>query len=477
VLDSLDVALYTTDAAGRLAYFNEAAVQLWGRRPTLGEERWCGSWRIHWPDGSPVSLDEYPMAVTVKTGAPVRGVEVVIERPDGSTVPVTPYPSLIYDRDGSLLGAVNVLVEITRQKQTEEANRRLAALVESSQDAVVAVDRGGVITSWNRAAQRLYGYSEAEALGQPISLIVPADRRAEAVEVLALVRNGQTVEHFDTMRRCKDGTHVPVSLTVSPIKDETGQIIGASKVARDIRERRAAEEALRQSIALKDQFLGLVSHELKNPITTIVGNGQLLQRLAGRLSESESKETLDALVEEASRLGKTIDNLLSLTRLDAGAKLDLEPVQLAHLVGTVIEAFQRRHPERSVSLEVSEQLPLVLAEPDYLTEVLENLLSNAHKYSPSETAIEVGLIRTPDHGALVQVRDRGVGISERERKRLFTPFYRSDAARKLSDGLGLGLTLSQRIIQAHGGEIECLPRAGGGTQFQFALPGLDDAPE
>ena len=471
------MALYTTDAAGRLTYFNEAAVSLWGRRPTLGEEFWCGSWRIHWPDGSPVSLDECPMAVTVKTGNPVRGVEVVVERPDGSRVPVTPYPSPIYDRDGNLLGAVNVVIDISEQKATEETNRRLAALVESSQDSVVAVDLGGVITSWNQAAQRLYGYSEAEALGLPISLIVPADKRAEAVEVLALVRNGQTVEHFDTIRRGKDGSQIPVSLTVSPIKDETGRIVGASKVARDIRERKAAEEALRQSIALKDQFLGLVSHELKNPITTIVGNGQLLQRLAGRLSETESRDTLDALVDEASRLGKTIDNLLSLTRLENGAKLDLEPVQLEHLVGTVIETFQRRHPERSVSLEVSGNSPLVLAEPDYLTEVLENLLSNAHKYSPSDAPIEVGLIRTADNGALVQVRDRGVGMSEGERKRLFTPFYRSDAARKLSDGLGLGLALSQRIIQAHGGAIECLPRSGGGSEFQFALPGLDELVE
>ena len=230
-------------------------------------------------------------------------------------------------------------------------------------------------------------------------------------------------------------------------------------------------------MALKDQFLGLVSHELKSPIATILGNGRLLQKRGNGLSEANSRQALDDLVAQATKLGKTIDSLLSLTRLENGAKLDLEPVQLTLLMVKIIDTFQRQHPGRTVSLEQADNLPLVLAEPDCLAEVLENLLTNAYKYSPPETPIEVVVMRTPDNGALVQVCDRGIGISEADREKLFTPFYRSTAAREMGDGLGLGLVLSQRIIQAHGGEIEARPRSGGGTEFLFTLPGLNEVAE
>ncbi|MGK9171451.1 PAS domain S-box protein [Inquilinus limosus] len=271
LLQALPAAIYTTDAEGRITFYNEAAAELWGCRPELGKSEFCGSWKLYRPDGTPLPHDQCPMALALKQGTAIRGMEAVAERPDGSRVPFIPYPTPLFDASGHLVGAVNMLVDITERHRAEQqalaeaeerargeqAAQRLAAIVESSDDAIVAKDLNGVITSWNQGAERLFGYAAEEVIGKPITIIIPEDRQHEEPKILAQIRRGERVEHFETIRRRKDGSLIDISLTISPVRNRKGEIVGASKIARDITERKQAQE--RQVLLLRE-----MSHRIKN---------------------------------------------------------------------------------------------------------------------------------------------------------------------------------------------------------------------
>jgi PAS domain S-box-containing protein len=260
VLDALPVAIYVTDVAGRITYYNEAAAALWGRRPSLGQDKWCGSWKLYWPDGSLLPHDQCPMAVSLREGRPIRGAEALAERPDGSRVPVIPYPTPLYDASGRLVGAVNMVLDASDHRETEQAARRLVAIVESAEDAVLAKDLNGVITEWNPGAERLFGYAADEVVGKPITILIPPDRLGEEPEILARIRAGERVEHFDTVRRRKDGSLIDIGLSISPIRNGAGEVVGASKIARDITDRKHAQEQLRLLLREMD-------HRIKNLFT------------------------------------------------------------------------------------------------------------------------------------------------------------------------------------------------------------------
>jgi PAS domain S-box-containing protein len=168
VLDDLPAAIYTTDASGHITYYNEAAVNLWGHRPEIGKSEWCGSWKLYWPDGRGLPHGECPMAVAIKEKKKIRGMEAVAERPDGSRVPFIPYPTPLFDADGELIGAVNMLVDISERKKAEEAAQRLAAIVESSDDAILTKSLDGIIATWNKGAERIFGYKADEIVGKSI---------------------------------------------------------------------------------------------------------------------------------------------------------------------------------------------------------------------------------------------------------------------------------------------------------------------
>jgi PAS domain S-box-containing protein len=256
ILDHLPVAIYTTDQAGRITYFNHAAVALWGRRPELGEE-WCGSWKIYEPDGTLLPHDRCPMAIAIKEARPVRGVEALAERPDGSRVPFMPYPTPLFDEVGKLIGAANVLVDISDRKRAEDLMQRLAAIVTSSQDAIISKDLYGIVTSWNEGATRLFGYTPDEVIGRPITILIPAERCGEETTILARISKGERVDPYETVRQRKDGSLIDVSLTVSPIRNSSGRIIGASKIARDISERRRSQK--QQQLLLEE-----MDHRIRN---------------------------------------------------------------------------------------------------------------------------------------------------------------------------------------------------------------------
>ena len=244
LLDVLPAALYVTDPEGRITYFNDAAAQLWGRRPKLHIDRWCGSWKLLRPDGAPLAPDQHPMALTLKEGKSCRGEQAVAERPDGTRVPFMAFPTPFYDRSGALVGAVNVLVDISEHQRAERVARRLAAIVESSDDAIVSKDLNGTIATWNRGAERLFGYLAQEVIGKSITILIPPERQHEEVGILDRIRRGEPIDHFETQRVRKDGRLVDVSLSISPVTDETGAIIGASKIARDITEQKRREQQI-----------------------------------------------------------------------------------------------------------------------------------------------------------------------------------------------------------------------------------------
>jgi PAS domain S-box-containing protein len=269
LINSLPAAVYTTDPSGRITYYNEAAASLWGCRPALGNSEWCGSWKLFWPDGRVLPHDQCPMAIAVKEQRPIRGVEAVAERPDGSRVPFLPFATPIFNAAGVFVGAVNILVDITERKRAEIATQRLAAIVDSSDDAIISKDLDGTINSWNSAAERLFGYTAEEVIGKSVTILIPQDRQDEESFIIGRIRRGERVDHYETVRRRKDGNLIDVSLTVSPVRDMQGGIIGASKIARDITQRsRDVEAALLLASIVESSDDAIISKDLDGTITS-----------------------------------------------------------------------------------------------------------------------------------------------------------------------------------------------------------------
>ena len=262
LIDALPAAIYVTDTAGRITYFNEAAAALWGHRPKLHSDQWCGSWRLYGLDGTPMPHDQCPMAIALKQGRAIRGGQAVAERPDGIRVPFMAFPTPLRDASGTLIGAVNMLVELSEQQHAKRIEGRLAAIVDSSDDAIISKDLNGVITTWNKAAERMFGYLAAEAIGRPITILIPPDRHNEELEIVARIQRGDRVDHFETIRKRKDRSLVNVSLSVSPIANESGKIVGASKIARDITDQKRTEE--RQKVLMAE-----LDHRVKNVLARV----------------------------------------------------------------------------------------------------------------------------------------------------------------------------------------------------------------
>jgi PAS domain S-box-containing protein len=296
LLSVLPAAIYMTDATGRITFYNASAAQLWGYEPELGSQAFCGSYRLYWPDGRPMQHDECPMAIALETGEPVRGVEAVAERPDGTRVPFMAYPTPLRDAAGNLVGAVNMLVDLTEQKAFEQAVRaqaQFSAIVETSTDAIVSKDLDGIVTSWNQAAERLFGYTAEEMIGKSILTLIPADREKEEQDILERIRRGKRIEHYETVRSRKDGTLVDVSLSVSPVKDARGKVMGASKIARDITDRKEAQA--RQELLARE-----INHRTKNLFAVV--HAVVSRSFAGKASVEEAR---DAVLNRLHSLAQT----------------------------------------------------------------------------------------------------------------------------------------------------------------------------
>lgn len=246
LLAGLPIAVYTCDKYGYILTFNQAAVDLWGRRPEIGRDLWCGSLKIFRPTGEQMPLDDCPMARTLKTATAINGERIIIQRPDGRRILVKVYPKPLFDNNGALIGAVNTLVDIREQQTYDEEKLMLGTIIESAEVPIISKNIKGIITSWNKAAEQLFGYNRDEVIGKSITILIPNDRLIEEEMILGKIRRNGRVEHYETVRLTKQQKLVPVSLTISPIKNVLGQIVGASKIIIDITRQKEYENKLKQ---------------------------------------------------------------------------------------------------------------------------------------------------------------------------------------------------------------------------------------
>jgi PAS domain S-box-containing protein len=474
LLETLPAAAYTCDAAGRITYFNRRAVELWGRRPRLhdGVDRFCGSFKLYSADGSPIAHDECWMALALSRGKEFDGEEIIIERPDGGRRTALTHANPILDERGLVIGAVNVLIDITDLKRAEEAQRLLAAIVESSEDAIVSKTLDGIITSWNAGAERLFGYAAAEAVGQPVTLIIPAERHEEERLILERLRRGERIEHFETVRQARDGRLIDISLTISPIRDAVGRVVGASKVARDIGPQKRAEGASTEANRRKDEFLAVLAHELRSPLAPLQNAVEIVRRSLDRPAvATEFANMMERQIEHMKRL---IDDLLDVSRITRGklvlrrAHIDVAGVVRSALETTGAQIAAAKH-------ELTVVLPpdpvWIDADQVRLSQALANLLSNAAKYTPPGGKIRLTVERR-DGGVVITVEDSGIGLEPGQFEKIFEMFGQVDhSLERRRGGLGIGLSLARQLVGLHGGTVTA--RSEGpdrGSQFSIWLP-------
>jgi PAS domain S-box-containing protein len=356
LLDALPAAVYLADAEGRITYYNEAAAGLWGHRPKLGTDQWCGSWRLYRPDGRLLPHDECPMAIALKEGRPIRGIEAIAERPDGTKVRFLPYPTPLRDASGKLIGAINLLVDITERHEADIELERLAAIVDSSDDAIVSKTLTGQISSWNAGATRIFGYQVHEMIGQPITRIIPPELRDEETEILARLRRGERIDHYETVRITKDGRRLNISLTVSPVRDKLGNVVGAAKIARDITERKQAEK-------LQRLLIDELTHRVKNTLATVQAMAN--QSLRRAKSPADFVSSFGGRVQALARA----HDLITQTKLRGAEVLDIVRDQVMLGATDDMRVFCTG-PAVMLDAEASLHLALVLHE----------LATNARKY-------------------------------------------------------------------------------------------------
>jgi PAS domain S-box-containing protein len=260
----------------------------------------------------------------------------VIERPDGHRATLLAHANPMFDESGKLLGALNILIDISDRKRGEEAQARLSAIVAWSDDAIISKSLEGRILSWNAAAERLFGYCESEAIGRSITMLIPADRQDEEVEILSRLRRGERIDHYETVRQTKDGRLLDLSLSISPLRDAAGKIVGASKIARDITMQRQMQQALRDADRRKDEFVATLAHELRNPLAPISNSLHLL-RLANDVGPA-TKRIHQIMEQQINQMTRLVDDLLDISRISSGKiELRVERVELAGIIANAVE--------------------------------------------------------------------------------------------------------------------------------------------
>ena len=349
---------------------------------------------------------------------------------------------------------------------------RLAAIVNSSEDAIVSKNLDGIVQTWNKAAERMFGYTAAEIVGKSIRMIIPADRMAEEDEVLARIRAGTAIEHFETVRQRKDGTLVDVSLSVSPIRAEDGRVVGASKIARDITAQRRLARALEDANRVKDEFLATLSHELRTPLNAVLGYTRMLR--TGKISEDRHERAFDIIERNAKVLSQLVGDVLDVSSIVTGkVTLKIGECDLASLASAAVDMIRPSADAKGITLRLhGAQMPLRLhCDPARLQQVLWNLLTNAVKFTPRGGAIDIH-VGIDDSFAKVTVSDTGAGIKPEMLPYIFQRFWQADTTVKRQlGGLGLGLALARHFVELHGGVITAESKGEGlGATFTITLP-------
>lgn len=347
-------------------------------------------------------------------------------------------------------------------READISLRRLAAIVESSEDAIIAKDLQGRIVEWNRAAERMFGYRKEEAVGSSIEMLMPPDRADDWRKILARVANGERLAHFETRRRTRDGRILDVSLTVSPVRDGEGRIVGAAKIVRDVT---AEQAARRESEKTRELLLGTLGHDLRNPLNTINVSVHTLKRHAA----DADQKVLARISNSTARMSRMIDQLLDFTQSRLGGGIPIQPhnADLATICRTIADEFEALHPRR-VRLSTDGDLK-GRWDSDRLAEVLSNLVSNAFKYGDRDAPVTIVARRDEGH-VIVDVTNQGPEIPPPVRDVIFDPFQRGPTEQHRGiKGVGLGLYIAHQIVRAHHGEIAVRSCPGAGTTFSVRL--------
>jgi len=485
-LASIGDGVITTDAGGRIDYLNAVAESLTG-------------WSLHEAVGQPVEsvfrilneqtrqLVDNPASAALKEGAIVGlANHTVLLRKDGSECPIDDSAAPIKTAAGAVAGSVLIFRDVSERRRLEvnEAKRLaearfLASIVESSEDAIVSKSLDGTIQTWNVAAERLFGYTAAEAIGRHISLVIPADRATEEDAIIARIRSGERVEHFETVRMRMDGQPVHVSLTISPIRDEAGHVVGASKIARNIMDRKQAEQRiygllgeLKAADRRKDEFLAMLAHELRGPLAPVRNALEALKLSVG--FDEGVRQAYAMMDRQLAHLVRLVEDLIDVSRITRGTiALRKAPVELASILHHSVEASRplAKASRHQVDVTLPSEPIHVQADATRLAQVFSNILNNACKYT--EPGGRIGLTAERANGdAVVTITDSGAGIPPDKLDEIFELFTQVDRTLERSQGgLGLGLALAKRLVEMHQGSIQAFSNGPGtGSRFVVRLP-------
>lgn len=494
-LEATADGILALDGTGRVTSWNRKFLEIWQVPPEVIEERDANKVRaviarqLKDPEGYRARIDKIE-ATALKSFD-------LLELTDGQQIERYSEVILVENRPA---GRVWSFRNVTERNQSDLVSRRLAAIVDNSDDAIIGKDLNSIVTSWNQGAERIFGYTAHEIIGTSIKRLIPADRQGEEDEILARLRRGERVEHFETIRVTKEGRQKPVSLTISPIKDASGKVVGASKIARDITDRKLAEAALKeaQSVVekanaekarllesergaraeaerasrMKDEFLATLSHELRTPLNAILGWATVLR--SKKHLEPELVQGLEAMDRNARVQAQIIDDLLDMSRIISGkVRLDVQPIDLPAVVLEAVDTMRASASAKGVRLlTIIDPLNAsVTGDPNRLQQVFWNLLSNAIKFTPKGGRVQILLERLNSH-VEVSVIDTGEGISADFLPYIFDRFQQADASTtRRHGGLGLGLAIVKNLVELHGGNVRA--KSGGlgkGATFMVNLP-------
>jgi len=481
-LASIGDGVIATDAAGRVGFMNVVAERLtgWKGKEAMGQPVETVFQVVHEDTREPVWS---PALSAMQEGrSVVLSDRAILLTKNGREMPVDDSGAPIRDSDGQIAGTVLTFRDITERRRVEKERetstrtaQQLAAIVESSDDAILSKDMDLRITSWNSAAERMFGYTASEAIGQSVTIIIPEGRWSEEELVMRSIQHGEKVERHETERRCKDGIVIPVSLTVSPVHDSAGAVVGASTIVRDIRRQRAAEQekharlAAEEASRAKDEFLAMVSHDLRNPLSAITGWVVMLKQ--GQVPVERIPHVLGIIEKNARVESQLVESLLDLSRLAAGKMhLNMEGIDLSSLVEVVVDSLRLAADNKGVKLNVTrvDGSLTVVGDSVRLQQIFSNLVTNALKFTPRGGHVRIRLARIESQ-AEVQIVDDGDGIQPDLLPHIFERFRQEKSGRR--GGLGLGLAIVRELAQAHGATVTAESRGKGqGSTFTVTIP-------
>ena len=481
IVTASDDAIVSKDLNGTILTWNGGAERMFGYR----EHEVVGrSITILLPEDR--LHEEEKILKTLRGGGRIDHFETERVTKGGRRIHVSLSVSPITDRDGKIIAAAKIARDVTVAREAAILRSRVAAIVESAEDAIVGKDLDGIIISWNAGAERMFGYSAEEVIGKPVLLLLPPERHAEEARVLATLRRGDRIEHFETVRVRKDGRRIDVSLSVSPIRDDSGRVIGASKIARDItpqkrqheeretllRREQSARAAAESATRAKDAFLAMVSHELRTPLSPILAWTRMLRQ--GALDADKTARALETIERNVRAQTQLIDDLLDSSRIVSGKlRLEVRPISLSEVIQRAIDVVRPAADAKQIRIHsvVDTKTGPISGDADRLQQVIWNLLSNAIKFTPKGGRVQVIVERVNSH-VEIAVSDTGKGVAAEFLPHLFEAFRQAEGgADREHGGLGLGLAIARKIAELHGGTIvaESAGKDQGAT-FTVKLP-------